>query len=60
MKDLIDVVKPEELAPTFKTYMAKLQRSNMLKDYQFIDNKYLIALDGSEYFSSKPSTVIAV
>ena len=53
MKDLIDVVKPEELAPTFKTYMAKLQRSNMLKDYQFIDNKYLIALDGSEYFSSK-------
>ena len=42
MKDLMDVFKPEELASTFKTYMSQLQRSNMLKDYPFIDHKYLI------------------
>ena len=53
MKDFIDEIKSEELSPVFKTYMSKLQRSNMLKPYQFINDKYLVALDGSEYFSSK-------
>jgi len=53
MKDFIDEVKPEELTPLFKQYITKLQRNHFLKDYQFIDDKYLVALDGTQYFSSK-------
>jgi len=53
MKDCIDEVKPVDLSPVFKTYLSKLQRNHMLKDYKFINNKYLVALDGTEYFSSK-------
>ena len=53
MKDCIDEVKPVDLSPVFKTYLSKLQRNYMLKDYKFINNKYLVALDGTEYFSSK-------
>ena len=53
MKEFIDEVKPEELTPLFKTYITKLQRNHFLKEYQFIDDKYLVALDGTQYFSSK-------
>lgn len=53
MKELIDEIRPEELTALFKIYVAKLQRNNFLKEYQFINDKYLVALDGTEYFSSK-------
>lgn len=53
MKDFIDEVQPERLAPIFKTYTTKLQRNHMLKEYRFFNDKYLVALDGTEYFSSK-------
>ena len=53
MKEFIDEARPEELTPLFKQYITKLQRNNFLKDYQFIDDKYLVALDGTQYFSSK-------
>lgn len=53
MKDFIDEIKPDELTGLFKTYITKLQRNNFLKQYQYINGKYLVALDGTEYFSSK-------
>lgn len=53
MKDFIDEINPELLAPIFKTYATKLQRNHMLKGYRFFNDKYLVALDGTEYFSSK-------
>ena len=53
MKELIDEIRPDELTALFKTYVAKLQRNNFVKEYPFINDKYLVALDGTEYFSSK-------
>jgi hypothetical protein len=53
LKELIDEISPQELLPLFKTYTSKLQRNHFLKEYQFINDKYLVALDGTEYYSSK-------
>ena len=53
MRDFIDEINPESLAPIFKAYTTKLQRNHMLKEYKFFNGKYLVALDGTEYFSSK-------
>jgi hypothetical protein len=47
MKDFIDEIKPEELTSLFKVYITKLQRNNFLKEYQYINGKYLVALDGT-------------
>ena len=58
MKELIDEIRPDELTALFKTYVAKLQRNNFLKEYQFINDKYLVALDGTEYFSSKKISLL--
>jgi len=53
MKDFIDEVKPDMLSPIFKQYTTKLQRNNILKEYKFYNDKYLVALDATEYFNSK-------
>jgi hypothetical protein len=53
MRDIIDSISGEKLAPVFKDYLTRLQRSNELKKYRFQHNKYLITLDGTQYFSSK-------
>lgn len=53
MKDFIDEIKPEMISPIFKKYITKLQRNNVLKEYKFFNDKYLVALDGTEYFRSK-------
>ena len=53
IRDNLNKVSSENIAGIFKNYLGKLQRSNYLKSYQFIDNKYLVTLDGSDYFSSK-------
>jgi hypothetical protein len=53
MRNIIDSIPGDNLAPVFKTYLTKLQRDNILKKYRFIGNKYLVTLDGTQYFSSK-------
>ena len=53
MRDIIDSVSGEKLAPVFKDYLTRLQRNNELINYRFQGNKYLITLDGTQYFSSK-------
>ena len=53
IKEFIDIVRPEDIAPLFKRYINKLQQSNILREYKFLNDKYLVALDGSQYFSSK-------
>jgi hypothetical protein len=53
MREIIDSISGEKLAPVFKDYFTRLQRNNELKRYRFQDNKYLVTLDGTQYFSSK-------
>ena len=53
MRTILDDVDREEFRPTFKDFTHRLQRGKHLEQFQLGDGSYLIAVDGSEYFSSK-------
>jgi hypothetical protein len=53
MREILDPVSPEALRPGFKRVFAQLQRGKALEPMVFLDDSYLLALDGTGYFSSK-------
>jgi hypothetical protein len=53
MRETLDPVKPEHLRPAFKVGFRALQRGKVLEEMVFVDGHYLLALDGTGYFSSK-------
>ncbi|MDP2644391.1 MAG: hypothetical protein Q8P24_05590 [Desulfobacterales bacterium] len=52
MRDVTDSIPTEELSGIFPAFLHELQRGRQLSQYQLLNGKYLVALDGSEYFSS--------
>lgn len=52
MRERLDPVSPESLRPLFKSVFRQLQRGKALEDLVFLDGHYLVALDGTGYFSS--------
>ena len=52
MRDLLDTINPESLEPIFSDFLGQIQRGRHLEKYQVLGGKYLIPIDGSEYFSS--------
>ena len=52
IRDVLDRVPTDELARIFTNFLQRLQRGKHLADYRVIDNKYVVSIDGSEYFSS--------
>src|SRR6266568_2556305 len=53
MREILDPVLPESLRPVFKSVFTQLQRGKALEAMVFLDGYYLLALDGTGYFSSK-------
>jgi hypothetical protein len=53
MREILDPVSPESLRPLFKSVFGQLQRGKALESMMFLEDYYLLALDGTEYFSSK-------
>ena len=53
MRELLDPVSPKWLRPVFTSVFRQLQRGKALEPMTFLDGHYLLALDGTEYFSSK-------
>ena len=53
MRELLDPVFPESLRPLFKRIFRQLQRGKALERMAFLDDYYLLSLDGTGYFSSK-------
>jgi hypothetical protein len=53
MREILDPVSPTWLRPLFKSVFRQLQRGKALEPMTFLDGHYLLALDGTEYFSSK-------
>jgi hypothetical protein len=53
MRTILDPVDPEQLRPIFNDVLRQLQRGKVLEDYVFYGGAYLLALDGTGYFSSK-------
>jgi hypothetical protein len=53
MRERLDPVAPEALRPVFRTVFRQLQRGKALEKMAFLDDHYLLALDGTGYFSSQ-------
>ena len=53
MREILDPISPKWLRPVFKSVFRQLQRGKALEAMTFLDGHYLLALDGTEYFSSK-------
>ena len=52
MRDVLDPIPTEELEDIFPAFLNNLQRGQQLSQYRLLLGKYLVAIDGSEYFSS--------
>jgi hypothetical protein len=52
MREILDPVDPEHLRPAFRNVFTWLARGKALEKLRFLDGYYLLALDGTEYFSS--------
>lgn len=53
MRERLDDVEPEALRPAFKKVISRLQRGKGLEGLTVIDDNYLVAIDGTEYFKSE-------
>jgi hypothetical protein len=52
MRVLLDPVASEELRPAFQDVFRQVQRGKVLQSYRYLDQGYLLALDGTEYYAS--------
>src|SRR5215471_5199220 len=52
MREILDPVEPESLRPVFAHIFRALQRGKALEEMVFVEGHYLLALDGTGYFSS--------
>lgn len=53
LRDILDQTPIDKLEFVFSDYLHQLQRNKYLEQYQFLDGRYLIPIDGSQYFSSE-------
>src|SRR5262249_50789711 len=53
MRAILDPVSPKMLRPVFKSIFRQLQRGKARESMTFLDGHFLLALDGTAYFSSK-------
>ncbi len=52
LRDVIDTHENTEVSSIFKDFLTRLQRAGQLEKYKFLNKFHLVALDGSDYFSS--------
>ena len=52
IRDLLDPVKPEQVFPVFEEILQVLEQQGQLTSFRSFADTLLIALDGTEYFSS--------
>ena len=52
MRTRLDEVEPTNLRPLFRDVFRQLQRGKVLEPFVFMNNCYLLSLDGTGYFSS--------
>ena len=53
MREMLDAIAASQLDGIFSDFLHRLQRGKHLANYQLFDGSYLVAIDGSEYFSSE-------
>jgi len=52
-RERLDAVDPGQLRPLYKTLLAQLQCGKGLEGFTYLDDHYLLSLDGTGYFSSQ-------
>jgi hypothetical protein len=52
MREILDLVEPRQLRPSFNDVFRQLQRGKALEPFVFYQGCYLLSLDGTGYFSS--------
>lgn len=52
LRERLDPIDPKVLRKSFTTLFSLMQRSKELEPFQFIDQHYLLSVDGTGYFSS--------
>jgi len=52
MREILDLIDPDTLRPLFKDAFRPLQRRKVLEKMAFMEDAYLLNLDGTCYFSS--------
>ena len=52
MRTIIDEVAPSSLRPVFKKVFTSLQRGKVLESYSYLDDYYLLSVDGTGLFPS--------
>jgi len=52
MRTILDEVSPDAIRRLFKDIFRKLQRGKALEKFSYMDNSYLLSVDGTGYFSS--------
>ena len=53
IRSLLDPISPSHLEDYYRQIFRDLEREGVLKGFQSFANKLLVAMDGTEYFSSK-------
>jgi hypothetical protein len=53
IRNLLDPVSPENLEPTYQRIFLSLERAGVIDKFRSYANHLLIAMDGTEYFSSQ-------
>ena len=53
MRETLDPIEPESLRQAFRRVFRQLQRGKALEEMVFVEGHYLLALDGTGYFSSQ-------
>lgn len=52
LRAVLDNIPSTEIEPLFVDFFNPLQRGKQLEVFEFLDDRYLIPLDGTQYFSS--------
>jgi len=53
IRSLLDAVEPAAVYPLFDFVFDGFQRSGVIDSFRAIDHRLLLALDGTQYFSSQ-------
>lgn len=53
MRTILDEVDPEDIRPLYKDVFRQLQRGKVMEKMVFMEDSYLLTLDGTGYFASK-------
>lgn len=53
LRERLDVISPNQLRRPFKKIFAYLQRGKALESFRYLDNHYIISVDGTGQYSSK-------